>query len=322
MNKAMNKHWYTNGIVQVQKTECPEGFWPGRLPVSEETRKKQSQNTGWKNITQEQKDIRNSKISATKQNKTEEEKQQYSEKLSKARKGKGLGIEPWNKGAKGLQKAWNKGISPSEETRAKIKATKQNWTAEYKAYVEAKRMASRIYGNPWNKGQKMLEEQKAKISETLLNKTPEEKQAIMNKQYETKRQNNTFVTSEGEENFYIKLLNLFPANGIIRQYKESRYPFKCDFYIKSLDIFIELNFTWTHGFKPFEGTEQDLLMLEYWKKRAAKSNFYKEAIETWTQRDVLKFKTAKENNLNYLTYYSEADTKNLEEDLKKFIKST
>ncbi len=32
------------------------------------------------------------------------------------------GMTPWNKGLKGVMKAWNKGISPSAETRAKISA--------------------------------------------------------------------------------------------------------------------------------------------------------------------------------------------------------
>lgn len=54
---------------------------------------------------------RRAAISKTKQNKTEEEKLVYSQHISEARKGKGLGVIPWNKGTKGLQVAWNKGIS-------------------------------------------------------------------------------------------------------------------------------------------------------------------------------------------------------------------
>lgn len=54
---------------------------------------------------------RRAAISKTKQNKTEEEKLVYSQHISEARRGKGLGVTPWNKGAKGLQVAWNKGIS-------------------------------------------------------------------------------------------------------------------------------------------------------------------------------------------------------------------
>lgn len=262
---------------------------------------------------------RRAAISKTKQNKTEEERLEYSKKLSKARKGKGLGIEPWNKGTKGLQEAWNKGISLSDEIKQKIAQTWQNKTLEEKAAIEAKRKASRVYGEPANKGKQMSEEQKIKIRETLINKTPEEKREILNKQYETKKQHNTFVTSEPEEIFYEKLLSLFKKEDISRQYKEERYPFRCDFYIKPLDLFIELNYDWTHGFKRFEGTEQDLLKLAAWTKRAEESDFYKAAIETWTQRDILKFNIAKENNLNYLEYYSETEAiDNIENDLNRF----
>lgn len=35
-------HWYTNGVKQVLAFECPEGFKLGKLPVSEDTRKKLS----------------------------------------------------------------------------------------------------------------------------------------------------------------------------------------------------------------------------------------------------------------------------------------
>lgn len=314
----MGKKWFTNNIIQVLAEECPEGFKPGRLPVSEETRKKHSQNNAWKTMTLEQKEARARKISNTINSRTTEEKQQYSDKISMARKGKGLGIEPWNKGKKGLQKAWNKGIPHSEETKQKIAFTKQNKTEEEKAAIETKRRASRIYATPHNKGKKLSTAQRLKIKNTLLNKSPEEKQSIIAKQYVTRKQNNTFVTSSGEEQFYAKLLELFKKEDIIRQYKEERYPFNCDFYIKSLDLFIELNLDWTHGFKQFEETDQDLLKLAVWKKKAETSKYYQNAIETWTERDVNKRKVAKENNLKYLMYYSEAETNNIETDIKSF----
>ena len=39
INKT-GKHWYNNGVVQVQALECPDGFVRGRLPISEETKRK------------------------------------------------------------------------------------------------------------------------------------------------------------------------------------------------------------------------------------------------------------------------------------------
>ena len=44
--------------------------------------------------------------------------------------------------------------------------------------------------------------------------------------------------------------------------KYDRYPFACDFYISSLDLFIECNYHWTHGGKPYEGTEDDKQIVE------------------------------------------------------------
>lgn len=62
--------------------------------------------------------------------------------------------------------------------------------------------------------------------------------------YNTKKEHNTFNTSKPEDLFYEELKKLFTSDDIIRQHKDNiRYPFNCDFYIKSLDMFIELNLT-------------------------------------------------------------------------------
>ena len=33
-------HWYNNGEIEINSKECPDGFVPGRLPMSDETKKK------------------------------------------------------------------------------------------------------------------------------------------------------------------------------------------------------------------------------------------------------------------------------------------
>lgn len=149
----------------------------------------------------------------------------------------------------------------------------------------------------------------AKSQETKANWSTEKKeeifQRIVNSSITTKRQNHTFNTSSAEEKFYTQLLTRFSKEDIFRQYKDERYPFCCDFYIKCLDLFIELNLTWTHGFKAFEGTEEDLSKLALWQEKAKSSKYYQNAIETWTVRDVKKQQTAKQNNLNYIVIYNE-----------------
>ena len=95
---------------------------------------------------------------------------------------------------------------------------------------------------------------------------------------------------------------------MLRQYRDERYPFACDFYIKSEDLFIELNLNWTHGLHPFDkNNKQDLEKLATWQEKAKTSAFYKKAIYTWTDLDVRKLKAAQENKLNYFAYYSEEE---------------
>lgn len=70
------------------------------------------------------------------------------------------------------------------------------------------------------------------------------------------REHKSFNKSLGEELFYTALQEVFNPDDIERQYStDTRYPFACDFYIKSLDLFIELNLHWSHGLKPFDSTD-------------------------------------------------------------------
>lgn len=126
---------------------------------------------------------------------------------------------------------------------------------------------------------------------------------------DTKRRNNSFHISSWEAMLTEKLSNLFPD--LKTQYKEERYPFHCDFYIPSLDLFIECNFHWTHGRRPFNpGSEKDIEQLKRWEElgRSAtsvrdKGQYYKNAITTWTDLDVRKRTIAEQNGLNYLVFY-------------------
>lgn len=79
--------------------------------------------------------------------------------------------------------------------------------------------------------------------------------AIQEKIQKSKRTNNTFNASKPEEICYRHLCKLYGKSNIVRQYKDlTRYPFNCDFYIKSEDLFIELNLFPTHGEEPFDQT--------------------------------------------------------------------
>lgn len=123
----------------------------------------------------------------------------------------------------------------------------------------------------------------------------------INQRNNTKRKNNTFNTSNPENNSFILLQKKY--NNIIRNYKSDKYPFNCDFYIPDLDLYIECNFHWTHGLHPYnENNIEDINKVNLWKSKNTK--YYNNAIITWTIRDINKRKIAKENNLNYLEFFT------------------
>lgn len=128
--------------------------------------------------------------------------------------------------------------------------------------------------------------------------------SITEKQQTTKEKNNTFNTSKPEELLFIRLQKEYPEDYILRNYKSDKYPFRCDFYIKSKDLYIELNNHWTHGGKPYNPDDKECQeKLAIWKIKAKTSKFYENAIYVWTELDVKKQEIAKKNNLNYQVIY-------------------
>ena len=117
--------------------------------------------------------------------------------------------------------------------------------------------------------------------------------------------NNTYGKSQEEENYYKTLVQKYGEDDVIRQYSDpKRYPFDCDFYIPSEDLFIEINKHWTHGGHPFDKMSlNDISKLEQWEENAKTSQFYKNAIYVWTDLDVRKQDCAKQNHLNYQVIY-------------------
>lgn len=81
-------------------------------------------------------------------------------------------------------------------------------------------------------------------------------------------------------------------------YKDEKYPWVCDFYIPSIQTYIEYQGTWRHGFEPFDNQNpKHVEILKLWKQRAIEHNNYKSAIDTWTVKDPKKRLTAKQNNI-------------------------
>lgn len=127
----------------------------------------------------------------------------------------------------------------------------------------------------------------------------------------SKNNNSTFNTSKPEKRGFNKLLIKFP-DAIHHYAKDPRYPFECDMYIPSQDLFIECHYFWTHGdpkyncHEPFnKNNPKHLEVLQRWKNKDTK--FYQTAIKVWTYYDPLKLKTFQDNKLNYKIFYKEED---------------
>jgi G:T-mismatch repair DNA endonuclease (very short patch repair protein) len=124
---------------------------------------------------------------------------------------------------------------------------------------------------------------------------------IQTKMNNTKRLNHTFNSSQIETDFaaYLDSQNI----EYIKQYRSKEYPFNCDFYLPKYDLYIEIQASWVHGHHPYKSDNDiDKAVLEAWETKNLP--FYKNAIETWTVRDVKKRETAKQNHLNYLEIFS------------------
>ena len=124
---------------------------------------------------------------------------------------------------------------------------------------------------------------------------------IQDKIYLTKKKNNSFKKSKQEENTYKLLKEKY--SDVIYQYKSEEYPFNCDFYIPSLDLYIECNYYWMHESHPFNINDpEDNLILKKWESK--KTRQYNNAIKVWSISDVMKRNLAKENKLNWIEFFS------------------
>lgn len=120
----------------------------------------------------------------------------------------------------------------------------------------------------------------------------------------TKRKNNTFHSSSNEKEVMGMLIKKFGKDDVIFQYNSEEYPYNCDFYIKSLDLYIELNIYFSHGGHWFDSNSiDDINKLLEWSYKSKKSNLYEKSVYVWTVADLMKRDTAISNGLNYLVFW-------------------
>lgn len=122
----------------------------------------------------------------------------------------------------------------------------------------------------------------------------------------TKKVNGTSSSSASEEALHQALVEVFGESDVVRQYADQRYPWSCDFYIPSRDLFIELNGTWTHGYHWFNArSAADQHQLARWQQRED-SAYFRNAETIWTVSDVKKRAAAAEHQLNYVVFWDGA----------------
>lgn len=126
---------------------------------------------------------------------------------------------------------------------------------------------------------------------------------ITEKQFLTRRKNKTFNTSSQEQKIYQMLCSKFID--VKTQYKSMLYPYHCDFYIPSIDTYIEYQGHWSHGGEPYLGSDEQKERVKLWEMKGTKQ--YIGAVKVWTLKDTEKRNTAKNNGLKWLEFFNMED---------------
>lgn len=185
-----------------------------------------------------------------------------------------------------------------------------------------------------------------KQKQTVLNKTEEEKQDIINRRKETcmkiyggvapasstkvqAKMRNTMFERYGKyavpprkfskiaQHTYDYLVDKYGVDDVFVEYNDSRYVrsdgylYNCDFYVKSLDLFIELNNYMSHGEEPFDDTNPAHIEKLNQCINNPKYKYEEEMVRVWAGSDVEKRKVAVKNNLNYITLYPSDNIENV-----------
>lgn len=155
-----------------------------------------------------------------------------------------------------------------------------------------------------------LDEIKSAHSSACMEKygvsSPMQCKQIVDKMMATKLQNHTINTSATEDILYDQLCDVFGKDDVIRQYKSCRYDWNCDFYVKSRDMFIELNASFFHNRHWFDDMDfNDCAELSAFMAKAAldSNSSYSGVVQTWSVYDVRKRQDARDANLNYIVFW-------------------
>ena len=213
----------------------------------------------------------------------------------------------------------------SKENREKAKQTSIQRYGRYNNLDKRNRTNIERYGG---KSPMHSDEVKEHFKQSLKNKYGYEhalqNPISYNKMIESKHKHNTWISSTFENLTYQYLLTLFDKNDIYRQYRDIRYKnpithrrFLTDFYIKSIDLFIEIQGFYSHGNHAFDPNNiDDINELNTLINKTNKNDLFQQKINVWTKSDPLKRQIAKDNNLNFIEAWNLDELKN---KLKQYI---
>jgi len=103
---------------------------------------------------------------------------------------------------------------------------------------------------------------------------------------------------------FMVLRDHFGTDDIVPQYSDDRYPYKCDFYIKSQDMFIEVNSFTGHYTRFYDKDDEECQQqLEKWARQSSDNHLCLSYIEEWTSSDVIKIRTALASGINYTVFW-------------------
>lgn len=208
-----------------------------------------------------------------------------------------------------LAKYGVKSYTQTEECRQKreqtcLKRYGETTNLKTKEFNEkAKQTYLRKYGIDWYSKSKEYKDRIIEKMDEINAKRLSKIEQTQNKRFQTMKRNGTFKASKYEDLIYNILKDDY--NNVEREYKSEKYPWKCDFYIPDLDLFLEYQGHWSHNFCAFDKTNKEHIeKLNEYKNKVKEVFWYNRLIDVWATRDVIKREWAKEYNLNWVEFFN------------------
>lgn len=152
---------------------------------------------------------------------------------------------------------------------------------------------------------------------------------ILEKIENTRRALGTSGTSH-EEQELCRIMTEELGYEIKTQYRSDVYPYCCDIYIPKWNLYIEYQGSQYHMSRPFEGTLEDMMIIEELHQKDIKrqeemgmeySTQYAAIIRVWSVVDPKKRQHVKKFNLNFLEIFKYKNADDVRQQIEKYLES-